>query len=62
MKCDMCKEYFDDNEYLFEVNIEDSGSRTCYELCEECADKVRDYIESYYKKQKEKKRIYGSSN
>ena len=61
MKCDMCKKHVDEvEEDRAELVFDYLEGFPTYDLCEECAWKVRSYIETYYKKQKEKEKIYGS--
>ena len=60
MKCDMCKKHVDEvEEDRAELVFDYLEWFPTYDLCEDCAWKVRGYIESYYKKQKEKEKTYG---
>lgn len=54
MKCQMCKKHVDEvEENVAELVFEWIDGFTNFYLCENCADKVRSYIENYYKKKKE---------
>lgn len=57
MKCEMCRKYFDDEDTV-ELNFEYFEGFPQYNLCEDCAYKVRSYIENYYKKKKEEEQIF----
>ncbi|HJH54780.1 hypothetical protein SZ41_12050 [Brachyspira hyodysenteriae] len=61
MKCDMCKKNVDEvEENIVELVFDYLEGFPTYDLCEDCAWKVRGDIENYHKKQKEKEKIYGS--
>ena len=58
MKCQMCKKHLDEveenaAELIFELIFELIDCFPTFRLYENCADKVRSYIENYYKKKKE---------
>lgn len=59
MKCQMCKEHLnEEEENVAELIFECIYDFPTFHLCENCADKVRSYIENYYKKKKEEEQIF----
>ncbi|MDO6993746.1 hypothetical protein Q5M87_06945 [Brachyspira innocens] len=57
MECEMCRKYFHDEDAV-ELNFEYFEGVPQYNLCQDCARKVSDYIENYYKKKKEEEQIF----
>ena len=56
----MCKKHLDEvEENVAELVFECVDGFPTFRLCEDCAYKVRSYIENYYEKQKETKSIFG---
>lgn len=59
MKCQMCKKHLDEvEENVAELVFECIDGFPTFHLCEDCAYKVRSYIENYYKKKKEEEQIF----